>query len=105
MLESLITTLCINWNPDPKFDNACSNSVNAAIIQTHLKSNMDLLQHKVETEVVKHTGTDVWAASLTYYQMYVKQELQFSVPIHPIAESLSATLSKPSQALTFTWLF
>lgn len=103
MLPYLITYLCLGL--DFKYNEACINGLHATSISINLTQNVELVQHKIETEVVKRTGTDIWIAGLTYYQMYVKETINFSFPIRPVADSLSVTISRPSQSLGVTWLF
>lgn len=107
MLPYLITYFCLSF--DPQYNQACNQGLNVASIQIHLRQDLDFYQEKIqkniETEVTEKTGRKVWIAGMIYYQMMVKESLNFSAPIKPFADSISGTINRQQQLVTLTWIF
>lgn len=103
MIESLITFLCLNL--EPKFQQACTQTLVATSIQTQLKQNIDKLQQKVEKKIVKTTGPVIWHIGFTIYQVSYKREIAYTTNFKPISDTLSGQLKTDSLLATFTWVW
>lgn len=103
MLEYLITFLCLGTSP--QYNNACVQTLKAASISTNVKSNIDLLQEKVQKEVVKRTGTTVWSIGLTIYEVHAKNQITINTGAEPFASNVSSIINMDSIITTVTWTF
>ena len=107
MLDYLIISMCLSISP--VYNQACNQALNATVISTHIKGDLDTMQGKlqknIETEVYKKVNRDVAVAMLGIYQVYTKSSFVFNVPIKPIADSLSGNIGKDSSTINLTWAF
>lgn len=108
MLEQLILMICVNLQETPQltqYYTACTNTLTATSIQTHLKSNVETAENKVMKIVTDRTGEKIWGIAAFTYSTYVKQQIIFSTPVKPFADNLNVGLSEKSENFTLTWSF
>lgn len=93
----------------PQYDQACINAMTAASIKTGLRGDINLIQKKAENmarrEIMDRTGETMWRVGAAVYVLAGAKKIQFTTPIRPLADSLSASADSQSQSLTLTWTF
>lgn len=100
--------MCLNVQQDAnlsKYYTSCTNVLTAASIQTHIKPQIETVQHKIEKDITNETGEQFWFIGGFLYTVYTKDQLVLSTPIKPFIDNLNLTVNHNTSNLTLSWYF
>lgn len=95
--------MCLSTSP--QYQPVCYNALLATSLQTHIKQDVEKLQHKIQKKVTDKTGETIWTIGVSSYSIVVKQEFLLNTKIEPIADNMRLNLNRNESLVTLTWSF